>query len=114
VEVTRSGVKGLDVSDFEFESGLFESLLSSPRGFLDFVNTHWDRVLHAAFVFQIQPLNPEFRPFLVFAQPGPDGKAREQHARLLQELKKICGRERITIGGFATDGDSGYDQWHET
>jgi hypothetical protein len=109
VEVKRSGVNGVNVSDFKSGHGLFESLPSSPRAFLDFVNTHWDRVLHVAFVFQIQPLNPESRPFLVFVQPGADGKAREQYARLLQELKEICGRERITIGGFATDGDSGHD-----
>jgi hypothetical protein len=43
-----------------------------------------------------------------------DGKASEQHAKLLADLKFICGRERITIGAFATDGDSGYDPLHET
>jgi hypothetical protein len=33
--------------------------------------------------------------------------------QLLQDLKVVCGRERITIGTFATDGDSGYDPVHE-
>jgi hypothetical protein len=113
-EVTARGLKGLDASDFDFDSELFESLLSSPKAFLEFVNTNWDRILHAAFVFQIQPLDPDLRPFLVYAQPAADGKARERHAKLLSDLKVICGRERITIGAFATDGDSGYDPLHET
>jgi hypothetical protein len=38
----------------------------------------------------------------------------EQHAQLLQDLQVICRRERITIGAFATDGDSEYDPVHET
>jgi hypothetical protein len=51
VEVTGHRLKGLDVSDFNFEDRLFESLPSSRKPFLDFVKTHWDQVLHAAFVF---------------------------------------------------------------
>jgi hypothetical protein len=57
VEVNGNGLQGLDVSDFAFDDRLFESLLSSRKVFLDFVKTHWDQVLHAAFVFQVQPLN---------------------------------------------------------
>jgi hypothetical protein len=99
----------LDVSDFDFEDRLFESLLSSRKAFLDFVKTHWDQVRHAAFAFQVQPLDSAFRPFVIFAQLAADGKARKEQMQILHELKLICGRERITIGGFATDGDSGYD-----
>jgi hypothetical protein len=113
VEVTASGLRGMDVSDFDFDSELSESLLASPKAFLDFVKAHWDRVLHAVFVFQIQPLDPEFWPFLVFVQPAAHGKAREQRAQLLQELKVVCGRECITIDIFETDDDSGYDEVHE-
>jgi hypothetical protein len=32
---------------------------------------------------------------------------------LLQDLKVVCGKEGITIGAFATDGDPGYDPLHE-
>jgi hypothetical protein len=113
VEVTSRGLKGLDVRDFDFDCELFESLLSSSTAFLDFIHTHWDRVLHAAFVFQIQPLDPDLEPFIVYAHPAADGKAREDHVRLLQDLKVVCGKERITIGAFAPDGDSGYDPLHE-
>jgi hypothetical protein len=81
VEVAAGGLGGTDVRDFDFESELSESLLASPKAVLDFTKTHWDRVLQAVFVFQIQPLDPDFRPFLVFAHPAADGKAREQHTQ---------------------------------
>jgi hypothetical protein len=113
VKVTAGELRGIDESDFDFDSELSESLLVSPKAFLDFVKAHWDRLLHPVFVFQIQPLDPEFRLLLVFAQPAADGKAREQHSQLLQALKVVCERERITIGALATDGDSGYDEVHE-
>jgi hypothetical protein len=112
--VTTGQLRFIDVNDFDFDCDLFDSLLASRKGFLDFVKTQWDRVLYAASVFQVQPLDPDLRPFIAFAQPAAVGKAREQHAQLLQDLKIICGRERITIGAFATDPDSGYDPVHET
>jgi hypothetical protein len=90
--VTSDGLRGIDASDFDFGSELSESLLASPKAFLGFVKTHWDRILNAVFVFQIQPLDPEFRPLPAFAQPAADGKARKQQAQLLQELKVVCGR----------------------
>jgi hypothetical protein len=102
------------VSDFDFDYDLFHSLLPFGEGFLDFVKTHWDQLLHAAFVFQVQPFDPDLRPFIALAQPATDGKAKEQHAQPLQDLKVVCGRERITIGAFVTDGDSGYAPVHET
>jgi hypothetical protein len=113
VEVTAGGLKGLDVSDFDFDCDLFDSFLASRKGLLNFVKTHWDRVLHAAFVFQVPPPDPALRFFITLVQPATDGKARKQHTQLLQDLKVICGRERITIGVFAADGDSGHDQGYE-
>jgi hypothetical protein len=85
VEMTAGGLKDIDVSDFDFDCELFGSLLVSRKGFLDFAKTRWDRVLHAAFVFQVQPLNPDLRPFIALAQPAADGKAREQHTQPLQD-----------------------------
>jgi hypothetical protein len=90
---------------------LFDSLFASRKGFFDFVKTG---VLHAAFVLQVQPPDPDLRPFIALAQPAADGKAKEQHAQLLQDLKVTYGRERITIGAFATDGDSEDNPVHET
>jgi hypothetical protein len=43
VEVTTGRLKSIADS--------LDLLLASRKGFLDFVKTHWDRVLHAAFFF---------------------------------------------------------------
>jgi hypothetical protein len=32
---------------------------------------------------------------------------------MFHRSKRVCGKERITISGFATDGDSGYGSLHE-
>jgi hypothetical protein len=112
--VIAGGLKSIDVSDFDFACDSFGSLLASRKGFLGFVKAHRDRVLHAVFVFQVQSLDPDLRRAIALAQPAADGKAREQHAQLLQDLKVICGRKRITIDAFATDGDPGYNPVHET
>jgi hypothetical protein len=112
--MTVGGLKGIDVSDFNFDCDLSDSLVASCKRLSDFVKTHWDPVLHAAFVFQVQPLDPDLRPFIALAQPAADGNAREQRALLLQDLTVIYGRERFAIGDFVTDGDSGYDPVHKT
>jgi hypothetical protein len=112
--VTAEGLKGIDVSGFYFDCDLFESLLTSCKGFLDFAKIHWNRILYAVFVFQVQPLDPDFRSFIALAQPTVDGKTIEQRAQLSQDLKVICGRERIINGAFTTGCDSGYGPVHET
>jgi hypothetical protein len=76
VQVTPDGSSGLDAQDFDMDPDLLERLTSSRKEFQEFVEGHWDHVLTAAFVFQIQSLNPGRQPFLIFAQPANDGKAR--------------------------------------
>jgi hypothetical protein len=84
-EVTAGGLKGIDVSDSDFDCDLFESLLTSRKGFLDFLKTQWNRVLHEGLIFQVQPPDPNLRSFIALAQPAADGEVREQHAQLLQD-----------------------------
>jgi hypothetical protein len=113
VEATHDGLSGLDARDFDMDTDLLERLTSSRTEFQEFVESHWDYVLTAAFVFQIQPLNPGLEPSLIFAPPAKDGKARGDETAFLTTLKEICGQGRITMGGFATDGDPAYDAFHE-
>jgi hypothetical protein len=103
----------LDVTDFDFNDDVLESFTQSCQAFLDFVQGHWDRVVRAAFVVQLQPVNPDLPSSVMSAQPPPDGKARDAQVSLLKNLKILCERCRLTIGAFVTDGDSGSDQVHE-
>jgi hypothetical protein len=113
VEVTPDGLSGPDAWDFDLDADLLERLTSSRKEFQEFVEGHRDYVLTVAFVFQIQSLNPGLQPFLIFTQPTKDGKARGDQTASLTTLKEICGQGRITVSGFATDGDPAYDAFHE-
>jgi hypothetical protein len=76
VEVTLDGMSGLDAWDFDMDADLLERLTSSRKEFQEFMEGHWDHVLTAAFIFQIQPLNPGSSHFLFWlsrpktARPG--------------------------------------------
>jgi hypothetical protein len=113
VDVTPDGLSGLDTRDSNMDADLLERLTSSRKEFQEFVEGHWDHMPTAAFVFQIQSLNPGLQAFLIFAQPAKDGKARGDQTALITAPKEICGQGRITVGGFATDGDPAYDAFHE-
>jgi hypothetical protein len=65
------------------------------------------------FCFSNAALDFSLEPFLVFAQPATDRKARAEQALLLKRLKEMCRNGGITMGGFATDADSGDDVLHE-
>jgi hypothetical protein len=95
------------------DADLLKRLTSSRKTFQEFVEGHWDHALTAAFVLQIQPLNPGLHPFLIFAQLAKDGKAKGDQTTLLTTLKEICGQGRVTVGEFATDGDPAYDAFRE-
>jgi hypothetical protein len=112
-EVNPQGLAGLDVSDLDLSYDLLEPLTSSSEAFQEFVGQHWDQVFHSAFVYQVQPLDPELEPFVTFAQPTRDGKAMNPQIGTLQTLREKCSDHRMTIGAFATDGDPGYDTIHD-
>jgi hypothetical protein len=113
VEVTDTELKGLDLTNFEFNYDLLESLTASGEAFREFVDGHWKNVLQAAFVYQLQPLDPNLETCILFVHAAPDGKARKNELDTLLRIRDICSRQHLTVGAFATDADSGYDPAHE-
>jgi hypothetical protein len=103
----------MDARDFDMDADLPERPTSSPKEFQESVEGHWDHVLTAPFVFQIQPLNPGLQPFLIFAEPAKNGKARGDQTALLTTPREIWGQGCIMVGGFATNGDPAYDAFHQ-
>jgi hypothetical protein len=114
VEVNPDSLTGLGVSDLDLPYDLLESLTSSSTAFQEFVTHNWDRVLRSAFVYQVQPIDPDFELFVIFAQPVRDGTARFPQVEALKGLRERCGHCRLTIGALVIDGDSGYDAIHQT
>jgi hypothetical protein len=113
VTINGTQIEGLDITDFDMDQALLNSITTNAHEFMNFVEGHWNSVLQSAFVYQIQPLNPKLPTLILFASARPDGKARKGELDLLTDLRDICRREHIIVGAFVTDGDSGYDPAHE-
>jgi hypothetical protein len=69
VEVTFECMSSLYARHFNVDADLLERLTSSRKESQEFAEGHWDHVLTAPFVFQIQPLNPGLQPFLISFSP---------------------------------------------
>jgi hypothetical protein len=65
-----------------------------------------------ALVLQIQPLNPNLPPFVIYAQRAVDRSAGHSQVEPVKYLMFLSGTQRIAIGAFATDGDGGYNVVH--
>ena len=102
-------------------SGLLEgpNIIGSLPTILDFVEMqlflarNWESVFRSGFVFQIQPYDPQYKPFVVHIKPTSNGKATEDIVQLLLKIKKIVKNRRINIKSFAFDGDNPYKRMHD-
>ena len=66
-----------------------------------------------AFVFYVQPIDPSYKCFPVFVLPNKDGKARENVTNIRDELTSLLKESNINVIAYATDGDAGYNSYHE-
>ena len=93
-------------------SGTFKLFDKSPSALQAFLELNWDRIIKAGFVFQIQPYNVLYKPFVFHIKPSPNGKASEEIVELLQTIREKVLNRRICIKSFAFDGDNAYKQLH--
>jgi hypothetical protein len=114
VAVTGETLSGIDLTHLEFNYDLLESLTASSEAFHEFVAGNWDSVFQAAFVYQLQPLDPNIDTCILYAHPAPDGKARLPDLAMMGVIKEICRKQHMTVGAFATDADPGYDPAHNS
>ena len=92
--------------------GSFSHFDNSPSALQAFLELNWDRIVKAGFVFQIQPYNVRYKPFVVHIKPSPNGKASDEIVELLYKIRDVVKNRRITIKSFAFDGDNAYKQLH--
>jgi hypothetical protein len=115
VVVSPGSIQGIDVSELiagDMDS-LIEDMLGSREKFLDFVNRNWNDVIQAAFIWQIQPLDPDVKPLVFYAQTSRDGKARQEHIDMIEVLVREGFRRHVTLSIVAADGDNGYNHLHD-
>jgi hypothetical protein len=80
-----------------------------------FVEENWKNVIHAAFVYMVQPAEEELSPFILYIQPAVDGKAsRDDEAAILQCLATLLSKCNVSVPIMFSDADSGYDELHKS
>ena len=83
----------------------FNNFSKSPSSFQTFLDLNWSKIIKASFVFQIQPYDLRYKPFVVFIRPSPNGKVSAEIVDLLYKIRKIANNMRILIKSFVFDGD---------
>ena len=63
-------------------------------------------------MFQVQPLDVRYRPFIVHVLPAASGKSNERVVELLHEIRGIVKKRNINIKSFAVNGDNAYRNLH--
>lgn len=70
-------------------------------------------MIRAAFIYQIQPLNADLRPFVIHIKETINGKANTEIIDLLYQISKISKNMNINIRAFSFDGDNAYSELNQ-
>lgn len=81
--------------------------------FQTFLNLNWHKIIKSGFVFQIQPYDCKYKPFVIHIFPSSNGKASQEIIDKLFKIKNLAkNRIIIIIKTFAFDGDNAYKNLH--
>ncbi|KAK8841703.1 hypothetical protein M9Y10_015781 [Tritrichomonas musculus] len=92
---------------------IFKNFLRNPNEFRDFLNLNANKIVKAAFVFQVQPYDPSYNNFIVYIKPACNGKANEEIISNLNYIRDHLKNRNITILTYSFDGDSAYCCLHD-
>jgi hypothetical protein len=105
-------MQGLSFGNAVLEDFFLEEFLSFSNAFHHFVAANWNHVFQAAFVFQLQPMNPAIPSLVSYAAPREDSKAQQTELNIVHDLRAICSQEYIILNAFAVNGDTQDDPMH--
>lgn len=116
VQLRENGqIIGFDLTHLEIGDTLqlYNESRTENSKWIQFVNKNWDYILTSAFIYYLQPINPEIDCLVVHFHMKTNGKATEVEKDLLLRIRRIIRKYHISIPSFAADGDSGYDNLHQ-
>lgn len=87
---------------------IFKNFLRNPNEFRDFLNLNANKIVKAAFVFQVQPYDPSYNTFIVYIKPACNGKANDEIISNLNYIGDHLKNRNIAILTYSFDGDSAY------
>jgi hypothetical protein len=107
-------IRGLNEAGTKAAGEHFKELVDNPGAFEVFVSENWENVIHAAFVYMVQPVEAKLESFILYVEPAVDGRAsRKDEAKTLEDMADYLRGFHITIEIMFADEDSGYDALHQ-
>lgn len=117
VDVSPEGeVTGIDWKKMDREmSGkrLHQLMKTDIPGWQKWLEDNTKCILSSAFVYYLQPLDPDMPCLVVHWHESTSGKATEQELEKLAEVASVLQKWRIKVAAIASDGDPTYDALHQ-
>lgn len=76
-------------------------------------NINPDKIYNNVFIFYLQPLNCNYKPFPVYVHLAENGSANDEILSLTDLITDLIEKQNVTIHFVATDGDHKFDEIHE-
>ena len=116
VEISKDSViNGMIFSkddEILISKNIFKTFYEKPKEFQNFLSLNANKIIKAAFVFQVQPYNPIYNNFIIHIKAACNGKANDDIVFTLNYIKDHLKNRNITVLTFAFDGDSAYSNLH--
>jgi hypothetical protein len=91
--------------DIQLENDFVRVLVESDPAFREFVAQNWGRVRQAAFVWDLQSLDPEISPLVLYVTRRANRHAKAEDLEIQTDPRKLCAEEHITLEIFTADDD---------
>ena len=115
VKFTAEGeITGLLINDSSrsIAKTAFSLFAEDPNKMKNYLSINGDKLIRSGFVFQVQPYDVQYKPFVVHIFPTVNGKANETIVDKLHKIRDILKNRNIVIRSYAFDGDSAYKELH--
>ena len=116
VKITEdSQIYGIEFKQREkkfIPENIYKLFTKNPKELENYITLNYEKLTKAAFVFQVQPYNVAFKPFVIHVYPSPNGKSSEEIVELLHNIRNELRKKHIYIRSFAFDGDNSYLELH--
>ena len=115
VQISEDGeITGVDFKNQEQSiiKKAYSLFTKDPLEFQNYLTLNGDKLIRSGFVFQIQPYDIRYKPFVVHIYPSVNGKANSIIIDLLDKVRELAKNRNINIKSYAFDGDNAYKELH--
>ena len=115
VTITKDNkIIGLKKDVFQNIENPYQFFCENAQQWLNSLMINWNQIENYAFVYYIQPINPDYSCSIIHFSPSPQGKATNIQCETLETLRNKLKNHKMYVLGFAFDGDNCYDFYHDS